>query len=151
MEDMTRRGLLTGALAGLAAPLMASPARRQGMRPARALRIAQVTDCHLKPEGNGPDRVAQCLRAINGMSDRPDVIFQGGDMIMDACATDRPQVQAQFEVATNVLAHNNSLPIEHVLGNHDVFGWLHRTPALYEADPMFGKNFWLHWANQRRT
>lgn len=150
MEDLTRRGLLTGALAGLAAPLLASPAHRP-RRSERALRIVQLTDSHLKPEGNGPDHVAQVLRSINSMSDRPDVIFQGGDIVMDACSQDRARVQTQFELATNVLTYNNSIPMEHVIGNHDVWGWSHQSPETINSDPMFGKNFWLRWSGLKRS
>ncbi len=149
MEGLSRRGLLAGAAAGVAAPILASPFGERHRRPGhhhnrRVLRIAHLTDIHLKPEGKGVDRLTECLKTVNSLTEKPDVIFQGGDIIMDALNEDHGRVEAQYDLVSGIFDRHNSLPVQHCIGNHDIWGWGTNASKLQDHDD-FGKNYWLKW------
>ncbi len=120
---MNRRELiqqlgLTGA-AALAAPLLpaALPASAS-----RVLRIAHITDVHIQPEKGAPKGFEQCLAHIQSLSDPVDVIFNGGDSIMDSLNKDKQRVTLQWNLWKSILQQNCSLEMVHCIGNHDVWG-----------------------------
>lgn len=154
MRGLSRRGLLAGAAAGLAAPLIAMPHRHHGHfghHTPRSLRIAHVTDVHLKPEGDSIDRFATCLKAINSLHDKPDLLIQGGDVVMDAMAEGKERVQAQYDLASGLFDKYNDIPVEHCIGNHDIWGWGLADSARYEDHERFGKAWWLQWSGHKQT
>jgi len=55
----------------------------------RVLRIAHLTDFHVQPEGYAPEGMARALRHAQNQSDRPDMIINTGDSIMDSLAADK--------------------------------------------------------------
>ncbi len=86
--NFNRRELLVGAAAvGLGAfadySLAAQPKTRR-----RALRIAFLTDIHLQPEGRAVEGFTACLRHAQSRKPKPDLIFCGGDAIMDCFGAD---------------------------------------------------------------
>ena len=93
------------------------------VRKKRLLRIAHLTDIHVQPDKVAEYGMASALEAVNKMSDKPDVIINGGDAIMNAVAFDKQKVKAQWNSFHTVLKHHNSLPVHHTIGNHDLFGW----------------------------
>lgn len=108
-------------------------------KPQRALRIAHITDIHVQPERGAPEGMEACLQHIQQQKDRPDVIFTGGDLIMDAFGQTKDRAKTQWDIFNRVLKANNSLPIEHTIGNHDVWGW--KSPDQYQSDPLYGKKW----------
>ena len=49
----------------------------------RALRIAHITDVHMLDRANAETCLARVLREINTMKDKPDLIINTGDTVMD--------------------------------------------------------------------
>lgn len=142
-EGLTRRTILTGGLSALASaalPIGRTPKRT----PARALRVVHITDTHLRTDSASKTAFARCLDKIQ-KQERPDLIFQGGDIVMDALSLDKIQVQAQFDLADRMLRDHLSAPIYHCLGNHDVWGWNRMDRPAISRDPRFGKGWWLEW------
>jgi Icc protein len=104
----------------------------------RVLRIAHMTDFHVQPEGNSPDGMVRALRHVHALADPPNVIFNTGDSVMETTRADRYKAERQWDTYTSILASENRIPIVHVLGNHDIWGWgLSDSSAM--SDPMYGK------------
>jgi 3',5'-cyclic AMP phosphodiesterase CpdA len=153
-SPVSRRQFLTGATAALAAAatpaLLAHPAIPEiaaAARPRRrVLRIAHLTDTHVMPPSEGfQDSAAGLARAIRhaqGQADKPDVIFFGGDLVMDALKRDKANVVAQWDVWKRAVADEVKIPYRICLGNHDVWGWASRQ-FTWENDPQYGKRLAL--------
>ena len=100
----------------------------------RVLRVAHLTDIHMMPRPNAEVALAKCLHRLQSMNDRPAFILNGGDTIMDALSRDKSTVQKQWNVWNRILKQENSLPIHHCIGNHDVWGY-----NGSKKDPLYGK------------
>lgn len=139
-EDRTisRRNLLAGSAAVAATVALpsigeAAPAKK------RVLRIAHMTDMHVQPERQAALGFQRCIEHAQGQKDKPNLIFTGGDLIMDALSQDKDKVQKQWDIYLNVLKENADIPVEHCLGNHDVWGWGNR--SKYSSESKFGKTW----------
>lgn len=135
----SRRDLLAAgaglSLAGL--PFLAEAGKIQRRR--RVLRIAHITDLHVQPERGAALGMERCLE--HAQNQRPDLIVMGGDQIMDALTADRNRVRSQWDLYRGVLRANAGVPVVHVLGNHDIWGWNARQQL--SSEPGFGKNYAL--------
>jgi len=130
---MRRRQLLKslaiGSGVGFATSSMTLPSLRAGdaVAPAssnakRVVRFAHLTDIHLHSKRSAPIGLATALQHVDSIEDRPDFIINGGDAIYDALEVDRATLE-QWELWKRVWKAENSLPVKHCLGNHDVWGW----------------------------
>jgi len=90
----------------------------------RVLRVANLTDIHIRPDKIAEYGMAAALNAVNAMKDKPDFVINGGDSIMNAAVLTKGNIQNQWDTFNSILKNDNSLPIHHCLGNHDLFGWL---------------------------
>lgn len=89
----------------------------------KPLRFAFLSDFHIKPGKVPEEGTAKALHHVQRLDDRVDFIINGGDAIMDALDADRAKTQVQFDLFKKSLKQENSLPIHHCIGNHDVWGW----------------------------
>ncbi|HEY0865739.1 MAG TPA: metallophosphoesterase [Fimbriimonas sp.] len=128
----SRRRLLAmgGACAASLLPVAAQGFNVRGK--SRALRIAHLTDLHVQPERKAALGMERCLELAQ--SHDPDVIFLGGDMVMDCFHTDLDRARKQWDLFQSVLKSNTRLPVYSVIGNHDIWGW-----GLPEPDIRYGK------------
>jgi Icc protein len=112
----------------------------------RVLRAAHLTDIHVMPEMEGHQSPAagmtDSLRHAQAQADKPDVLFFGGDLIMDALKLEKEKVTAQWDVWAKVVSAEVKIPAKLCLGNHDVWGWGIRDAAL-ETEALYGKAFAL--------
>jgi len=106
----------------------------------RVLRIAHFTDIHLQPERNAPEGLRNALHKVQTMSDKPDILFTGGDNIMDALEKDKVRTALQFELFKNTIKNECSLPVKYCIGNHDVWGWGLKD-TLVKQDELYGKEW----------
>lgn len=104
----------------------------------RVLRIAHMTDFHVRPDGISTDGMARALRHAQSQADPPNVIFNTGDSIWESLGADRYQTEQQWDTFNNILASESRLPIVHAIGNHDIWGW-GRSDAGMMSDPLYGK------------
>lgn len=102
----------------------------------RVLRIAHITDPHIHSGGNSGNWTRECIRHLQSLEDKPDMIFNGGDSINDALRQDEESVIEQWDIWEKVMTEEITLPVVSCIGNHDVWG-------LQEQinDPRYGKNW----------
>ena len=137
---MLRRSFLQtiGTIAGTAAlpaALHASEAAK------KSIRFAHLTDIHVKP-GEIPEKgMAKAFNHVQLLKQKPDFIINGGDAIMDALEADKQKTQQQFDLFKTILSKENSLPIYHCIGNHDVWGWFIKKDESIKSDKLYGKQW----------
>lgn len=107
-------------------------------RAKKPMRFAHLTDIHLKPGLTQEMGMAKALRHVQQLKTKVDFIINGGDAIMDALAIDKQNTQIQWDLFHNILKKENSLPIYHCIGNHDVWGWFIKENRP-DNDRLYGK------------
>ncbi|MCX6319563.1 MAG: metallophosphoesterase [Bacteroidetes bacterium] len=134
---MKRKSFLqrSAALMGSAIIPAALSAAEERKKP---IRFAHITDIHIKPGLIPENGMANVLRHIQQLPDRVDFIINGGDAIMDALERDKAKTEEQFTLFKKILQEENSLPIYHTIGNHDVWGWFIKENKP-DNDRLYGK------------
>ena len=104
----------------------------------KAIRFAHVTDIHVKPGAIPEAGMTKALQHVQELKPNVDFIINGGDSIMDALEADKQKTQIQWDLFKNILQKENSLPIYHTIGNHDVWGWFIKENRP-DNDKLYGK------------
>lgn len=141
-NGFSRRELLTtGALAAAGLALPSRTLARPGTadEPARALRIAHLTDLHIQPELAGGDGVAACLANLQAQSDKPEFMLIGGDCVMDSFEADAARTKVQWDLWHRVLKDNTAIPVEGCIGNHDIWGVNKARSGTTGDEPLYGR------------
>jgi len=151
MSNLDRRSFttLTG-LAGLAA--LVSPSRALASSNAQAaavpagsptagarnrvLRFAHFTDLHITPDRPSEPGMKQAFETAQ--ADGIEMILTGGDLIMDSFATKREQVDREWALLHKLFREHCRVPVEHCLGNHDIFGYCLSKAGLKGDESDFG-------------
>ncbi|WP_040761156.1 metallophosphoesterase family protein [Spirosoma panaciterrae] len=87
----------------------------------RILRIAHVTDVHMQPLIGAAKGFEKCLHHLQSLPDKPDLIINGGDAIMEAHGRGQDSVRRQWKLYQDVIGSENALPILSCVGNHDIW------------------------------
>ncbi|TFF38561.1 metallophosphoesterase family protein [Mucilaginibacter psychrotolerans] len=85
------------------------------------LRIAHLTDVHLKGEFDAPERFARCLHHVQQQSPGVDLILNGGDIVFDMNKENLATISKQWQLWHDVLKAECSMPMHYCLGNHDIW------------------------------
>ncbi len=104
----------------------------------RPVRFAHLTDIHVKPGLVQEAGMAKALHHAQGLNPSVDFIINGGDLINDALDADKAKTKTQWDLAGNILKKENSLPVYHTIGNHDVWGWFIKQNKP-DNDRLYGK------------
>ncbi len=104
------------------------------------IRFAYLTDIHVKPDAVAEAGMAKAFQHAQSLKPKVDFIINGGDSIMDSLEADKQRTQTQWDLFHSILKKENSLPIYHCIGNHDVWGWFIKTDRP-EKDPLYGKQW----------
>ncbi len=130
-------GAATLGLAGARSALAqsANPSRK------RVLRIAHLTDIHIAPERRAAEGFTACLKHVQSQKDKPDLIFTGGDHIMDSIGANEARTREQWELYKKVLKAECSLPVEPCIGNHDCWGLNRKDSGATGNEPLYGKKW----------
>lgn len=128
-------GLGVGAVA-LRATTPALSAEEKAIKPKKILSIAHITDVHIAPGNNAPNRFVQCLNHIK--SHKVDFFLNGGDSIMAADYNDitRDRVNELWKEWNDTIKTISEFEMYSCLGNHDIW-WA----ASDKQDPMYGKDY----------
>lgn len=133
MHHLDRRRFLalSAAAVSSALPSFAAPTSRAGN-----LRVIFFTDTHNQPELRANEGTTLALAKIKSL--RPDLCIQGGDHVMDMTSVPRARSLMLLDEYQKTERTLDGIPIEHVIGNHDIFG---RSPdsGVEPSDPLYGK------------
>lgn len=105
----------------------------------RTLRFAHLTDIHLKPERGADAGFIAALHHAQSLDDPPTMLFNGGDAIMDALGQTAERTTTQWDLWHKITADHCALPIEHCIGNHDIWGWYTSKSGTTGDEPGWGK------------
>jgi 3',5'-cyclic AMP phosphodiesterase CpdA len=135
----SRRQVLLGSMSAGAVMVMGVDAVR-GAGPSKpgGLRVAHLSDMHVKPEASNGDGYAMALESLKKLDPQPAFIVTGGDHVMDVMQSTRERGDVQWSLYRKILEGNTKVKVYPVLGNHDVFGWGTKGP-LPEDTPGYGK------------
>lgn len=129
----TRRRFLAIGMAGSALPIAARA--QPSSPPATPLTVLHLTDVHIRPEHDAPERCARILRKIRESHPELELVINTGDSIYaaDYPHITRERVLEQWKLWDDVvMAGLDGIPMIHAIGNHDPW-W-----AAPEDDPMHG-------------
>jgi Icc protein len=107
--------------------------------PRRSLRIAHLTDIHLQPERRAAEGLTACLEHVHSLPERPDLILNGGDVVMDAVTASWDRTQRLWDLWEDVVGKSCRIPMEHCLGNHDIWGTKKERSGCTGSEPLYGK------------
>jgi len=94
-----------------------------------------LTDTHIQPELNAAQGCAMAFQKIAAM--KPEFAINGGDLVFDALAVNRPRADMLFDLYKRTEEQLN-MTLYHAIGNHDVFGILARS-GIQPSDPLYAK------------
>ncbi len=107
----------------------------------RLIRVAHITDMHIQPERKAFEGVAQCLHHLQGLADKPELVLTGGDLIMDSFEHDAARTKTLWDLWGKTLKDHCSLPVEHCIGNHDIWGWNKKKSGTTGEEAKWGKRW----------
>lgn len=147
----SRRDVMLGAMTAGATVIVGADEIRTAA-PARAggLRIAHLTDMHVRPESQDGAGYVQALESLKKLDPPPAFVVTGGDHVMDVMFTDKAKADAQWDLYQRILGESTRLKVYPVVGNHDVFGWGTKE-GVDESTPGFGKAMALERLGLDRT
>lgn len=116
---MERRSAIKGLGGLLLLPSLSLANNSASAKP--ALRIAHLTDVHLKDELGAPGKFAKCLHHLQSQDPKVDLILNGGDIVFDMNKENLPKIDAQWELLEKTMKSECSLPVHYCLGNHDIW------------------------------
>jgi len=141
IQFMNRRSFLRNtSLLTAASTIAASNTLSASENKKPALKVAFLTDVHVKPNDTAEAGMRKAFKHVNALSSKPDFILNGGDAIMDAMAMDKEKTQAQWDVWNKILQEENRLPMHHIIGNHDAWGWQVKDESI-KTDPLYDKGW----------
>ena len=101
-----------------------------------ALRVAHLTDVHLKNELGAPEKFIKCLHHLQAQSPRVDLILNGGDVVFDMNKENISTINNQWKLVKDIMKNESNLPIHYCLGNHDIW-WNENS----KNDVFYGKKY----------
>jgi Icc protein len=99
------------------------------------LRVAHLTDVHLKDKWDAPARFAKCLHHVQQQAN-VDMIFNGGDIVFDMNKENIDTINTQWKLWHSTMKSDNSLPVHYILGNHDI--WWNEND---KGQALYGKQY----------
>ena len=137
---MKRSTFLQNSAAIIGGSLLPSVAFSNSPNKTGKFRFAFLSDIHIKQEIVAETGMAKAFHHVQSLKPKVDFIINGGDCIWDALEADKQKTQAQWDLYHSILKKENSLPIYHCIGNHDVWGWFIKDNKP-EADKLYGKQW----------
>lgn len=108
----------------------------KGKKP--VLRVAHLTDVHLKNELEAPAKFAKCLHHVQQQSPKVDFILNGGDIVFDMNKENLSNINSQWKLLEDIIKAESSIPAHYCLGNHDVW-WSENN----KGQAVYGKQYTL--------
>lgn len=131
---MERRSALKGIGSMLLAPALPFKNVLSGEKP--VLRVAHLTDIHLKNKFDAPARFTKCLHHMQQQSPKIDLVLNGGDVVFDMNKENIGTITDQWKLYKSVWENECKLPVTYCLGNHDI--WWNEND---KAQALYGKKY----------
>lgn len=100
------------------------------------LRVAHLTDIHLKNKFDAPARFTKCLHHMQQQSPKIDLVLNGGDVVFDMNKENIGTITDQWKLYKSVWENECKLPVTYCLGNHDI--WWNEND---KAQALYGKKY----------
>lgn len=107
-----------------------------GEQAKKSIRFAHLTDIHIKL-GIIPEK-GMALALQHAQKQKVDFIINGGDAINDSLGATKEKTKEQWDLFHKIMKKENSLPVYHTIGNHDVWGWFVKEKKP-DNDRLYGK------------
>jgi len=157
-----RRALIlgsTGALLGAAGTLSACAKLPQGRsaggvtidQPRGSTRLVHFTDPHIRPEYNSVKGVATALDHVHANAGDADVLVTGGDLVMDVFNEPYERSREVWSLWSKTAADHCRVPMEHCIGNHDIWGWNKDRSKTTGSEAAWGKKWWMEVTGRTST
>ncbi len=130
---MQRRALIKSLGGLLLVPALPFNKSSENKKP--VLRVAHLTDVHLKDKWDAPARFAKCLHHVQ-QQPGIDMILNGGDIVFDMNKENMDTINTQWNLWHNTIKSDCSLPIHYILGNHDI--WWNEND---KGQALYGKQY----------
>ncbi|MDP9076598.1 MAG: metallophosphoesterase [Bacteroidota bacterium] len=115
---MQRRSLIKGLGGIMLTPALPFKSFTTGQKP--VLRVAHLTDVHLKNKWDAPARFAKCLHHVQ-QQPNVDFILNGGDVVFDMNKENMDTINTEWKLWHSSIKADCGLPMHYVLGNHDIW------------------------------
>lgn len=128
-------GLVAGTIAISGGVASDALAEEQISKRKKVIRIAHITDVHIRPEHDAPNRFRKCMEEIK--KHKIDLFLNGGDTIYAADYNNITceRVNEQWAIWKELRNEFNNYEVHSCLGNHDMW-WA----APDKQDAMYGKD-----------
>lgn len=103
------------------------------------LRVAHITDVHLKNEFGAPAKFTKCLHHLQQQTPKVDLILNGGDIVFDMNKENIKTIEDQWKLYSGILKSDNNIPVRYCLGNHDIW-WNENN----KGQAVYGKQYSLN-------
>ncbi len=146
--NMQRRSWIKttgGLIAATALPFTAGAGMGNGDKKP-VLRVAHITDVHLKDTFDAPARFRRCLQHLHAQQPGVDLILNGGDIVFDMNKENLDTIKAQWSLWHSILKAECHLPVKYALGNHDI--WWNEND---KGQALYGKQFSMEQTGLKNT
>lgn len=131
---MQRRTALRNIGGLLLLPSLTTAATLTDQKP--ALRIAHITDIHLKNDLGAPQKFSKCLQHLQQQSPKINLVLNGGDMVFDMNKENISTINDQWKFFMDTVKNESDLQTKYCLGNHDI--WWNEDS---KGDAFYGKKY----------
>lgn len=109
----------------------------------RPMRVLHISDMHVQRALEGDKGFAQALIHAKAHGGPIDWVLNTGDCVFEGMTVDKNTTQENWDLWRGVMKTHCTWPVEHVVGNHDIYGWDLVKSGAKKNDPDFGKNLAL--------
>lgn len=144
MSVTRRKFIRNAAIGGIVSsflPIVPTQAQATRKTATRLLRIAHITDVHILDQKNAEASFARVVAGINSLKDKPDLIINTGDTVMDENKQTKETVTTRWNTWQKI-TQPNKIRIYSALGNHDVwYGPNESLDTEYKKEKRYGKQW----------
>lgn len=119
-------------------PTVMKPSSPDNPKPARVLHIS---DMHVQAKLQGDKGFAAALDHAAQHAGAIDWVLNTGDCVYEGMRIDRDTTRANWALWHAVMKRHCPWATEHVVGNHDIFGWDEKATGARPSDPDYGKKW----------
>ncbi len=109
----------------------------------KSMRVLHISDMHVQSALDGDKGFAQALIHAKANAGHIDWVLNTGDCVYEGVTVNRLTTDQNWALWHGVMKEHCPWRTEHVIGNHDIYGWDHAASGAKPSDPDYGKNLAL--------